>query len=518
MDKDQVRQNLQTLIDSGQIKGIRSDGVNTNAPIKADDIKPTQAVNVPNVAPQSSGQTIDQISQEVQAQKLKAEKAADTSKQTFENRIKEITTVMGSKESMEKEAGLDQAQLDVSDIRSQIESRENTLRRAIEDTQKTAGLSGTQISRRVSALNRDAARELADLSIIEGARLRRFDSISTNIDRKIKAQLEPLQFQLQFDQMFYQENRQAMTSAQDKAFQLKLASEERNYQEKVKEQESIKNIAIQAAQYGATGEQITKITDAKNFNEAMQVGGSFLGEGFKQQVEAQQFSQKIQQEQLNISYSELKMRQDEVRAKANAVAYAAEKGILTEEQSKLATELRKEVNSLNEVKMTKELEPNIVALINAIDQGNGVGDIAAINAFQRLAVDPGVAVREGDVALLQSAQSYGDQALLKAKGLLVGNKLTDKARQEMKQLALDIYQARVDFTEENIQPIRTTAEEQGIDYDKYIGRQFSTKDEIVTKASLAKISQEETDQLNQLFKKEVESNFSPTLFFNTLKQ
>jgi hypothetical protein len=284
-----------TIYEGDDIAKIMADinSGKTSQAIPANDIKATTPVSVPNVQTQSSGQTIDQITAEVNAQKLKAEKASDQSKQTLEQRVKEITSVMGSRESLEKEAGLDQAQLDVSDIRSQIEGREMALRRAIENTQKTAGLSGTQIARQVSALNRDAARELADLSIIESARLRRFDSISTNIDRKIKSQLEPLQFQLQFDQMFYQENRQAMTAAQDRAFQMKIAVEERNHQEQVKERDSIKNIAISAAQAGATGEQITKITDAKTFNEAMNVGGSFLGEPFRQQMAAQKFQQEM---------------------------------------------------------------------------------------------------------------------------------------------------------------------------------------------------------------------------------
>jgi len=260
--------------------------------IPATDIQGTNPVSVPT-PPTSSAQTIDQIASETQRQQEIAQRDLDKSKTTFQDRINEITSVMGSREQLEQEAGLDQARLDVSDIRSQIEARELAFRRQVEATQKTAGLSGTQIDRQVRALSRDAARELADLSIIESARLRRFDSISENIDRKIKSKLEPLQFQLQFDQMFYQENRQLLSDAQNKAFQLKIAMEERNYQEKVKEQDSIKNLALSAAQSGATGEQIKAITDANSFTEAMNIGGDILGEPFRQQMLAQQFQQEM---------------------------------------------------------------------------------------------------------------------------------------------------------------------------------------------------------------------------------
>jgi hypothetical protein len=259
--------------------------------ISANDIQPTTAVSIPNVAPQSSGQTIDAIAQESAQRAAQAQLDFDKSRSSLEDRIKEITTVMGSREDLEREQGLDQANLDVADIQNQIRAREHSLRRAIEDTQRTAGLSGTQIARRVSALNRDAARELADLSIIENARLNRAEAISNNIDRKIKAQLEPLAFQLQFDKMFYEENRDVMSAAQREMFDIKILREQRNYDEQAAEKKSIKDIAIAAAQSGATGEQIVAITDAKNFNEAMQVGGSFLGEPFKQQMLAQKFQQ-----------------------------------------------------------------------------------------------------------------------------------------------------------------------------------------------------------------------------------
>jgi hypothetical protein len=300
--------------------------------IPATDIQGTNPVSVPT-PPTSSAQTIDQIASETQRQQEIAQRDLDKSKTTFQDRINEITGVMGSREQLEQEAGLDQARLDVSDIRSQIEARELAFRRQVEATQKTAGLSGTQIDRQVRALSRDAARELADLSIIESARLRRFDSISENIDRKIKSKLEPLQFQLQFDQMFYQENRQLLSESQNRAFQIKMLQEDRNYKEKLQEQQDIKRIAEMAYQYGATGEQVAKITDANTWAEAMEAGGSFLGEPFRLQVEAQKFNQYIQQAQLSMQQAQIDAASN---AAANALAMEARK--MSREDIKLARE------------------------------------------------------------------------------------------------------------------------------------------------------------------------------------
>jgi len=277
------------------------------------DIQETKPVNVPAPVPTSS-QMIDQITQEARLSEARAQQEFDTSRQTLQSRVTEATDVMGSRERLEEESGLDELRTGVADITNQIEAREHALRRAIEGAQKQTGLSQAQRNRNVQALTRDATRELADLSIIQGARLRNFEAVETSIDRKIQARLEPLKLQLQFDQMFYQENRQLLTSAQDKAFQLKIAQEERLYQSEQREQESIKNIAISAAQYGATPEQVKQITDATNFSEAMSMGGGFLGEPFRLQVEAQQFQQEMAVKSYNLqvrsqSFTEQMQRQ-----------------------------------------------------------------------------------------------------------------------------------------------------------------------------------------------------------------
>jgi hypothetical protein len=384
-------------------------------PIPAKQIQPTDKVTVPTPTT-SSAQTIDQIRAEVEAEKAKAQKDLDTSKKTFQQRINEITSVMGSRETLEREQGLDQAQLDVSDIRSQIEAREHALRRAIEQTQQTAGLSGTQIARQVSALNRDASRELADLSIIESARLRRFDSISTNIDRKIKSQLEPLQFQLQFDQMFYQENRALLTNAQDKAFQLKIAEEERNYQEAVKEKDSIKNIAMQAAQYGATGEQIKAITDAKTFDDAMNAGSSFLGEPFRLTMEAH----KSQMETDKLQRSNVIQQMAERKAQIEALKAQA---VITQQE-----DLVKKIEAF-EVK-SSVVDNSITVLDRLTKNEAGLkSSVGAVPFLGRLPV--GLSIKP-KVGAITPTVSFADKADFLADASFIVNNLTFDKLKELK--------------------------------------------------------------------------------------
>lgn len=78
-----------------------------------------------------------------------------------------------------------------------------------------------------------------------------------------------------------------------------------------------------------------------------------------------------------------------------------------------------------------------------LKQRNGFGDVTAINAFQRM-VDPGATVREGDVALLQSAASFKDTLLSEypIEKLQSGAKLPEAVRERMRQVAEHLYRVR----------------------------------------------------------------------------
>jgi hypothetical protein len=76
----------------------------------------------------------------------------------------------------------------------------------------------------------------------------------------------------------------------------------------------------QAAQFGAGVEAVKEIGNAKNFEQALQVAGQYLGEPFRLQVEAQNFNQYIQQAQLDIARDQLDATKDAATAAIEAEA------------------------------------------------------------------------------------------------------------------------------------------------------------------------------------------------------
>jgi len=133
-------------------------------------------------------------------------------------------------------------------------------------------------------------------------------------------------------------------------------------------------------------------------------------------------------------------------------------------------------------------------ILSSLSENNGFGDITAINAFQRM-VDPGVAVREGDVTLLQSAIPR-----LRALGLTVGNlvegdKLTFQAREQLKQLAKKLANTRITSSQQAISDLREIAKDAGINPDRVIRE---LKVEISESENLANSTKQKFMQMKEM--------------------
>ena len=108
-------------------------------------------------------------------------------------------------------------------------------------------------------------------------------------------------------------------------------------------------------------------------------------------------------------------------------------------------------------------------------QGNGFGDITAINAFQRM-VDPGATVRSEDVVLLQSASAWIHKILsdYPIEKLTKGAKLPDAVRDQMRKTAQDLYETRAKNYNDMVgQQYKNLSSGSGIPFE-YVGVDFPT--------------------------------------------
>lgn len=150
-----------------------------------------------------------------------------------------------------------------------------------------------------------------------------------------------------------------------------------------------------------------------------------------------------------------------------------------EKESRLqAPEMSKEQNAILLAQIGK-LEQNKVyqkaletsdskdTIFAALDKGDGFSDITAINAFQRL-IDPGVAVREGDVALIQSAIAFSNKyspEYIKQQ-FTKGSKLPPEDREKMRVLTKQLTRMALEKANKGpIEKFRKLTEKTGIDPD-----------------------------------------------------
>ena len=375
----------------------------------------------------------------------------------------------------EDQAGISDKTTALNDIDNQLRETNLKFTRNIEAIQDASGLTRGQKNARLSEVSRKQARQLADLSIIQATRRDNLTTAQSLVDRKVELEFEPIEQKLQFQQFLFQENKELFTTAEQRQFESKVRKEQVQIdKDKVKfgNLEQMKaNFTMNAAEAGQGNAYLQSIQAAESQDDLFGISGI--------QNYSVTSEQKLNKQLLNLKItSELEQAQAAKDAKAS--------GLLSSSQLNLTDDLRSEYNNLAEVKDAKDLESNTTSLLLALEQENGVGDISAINTFQRLVVDPGVAVREGGVALLQSAQSFTDKAFLKAQGLLVGDKLTEGARTQMKDLALSVYDARIAIVDERTSNIKNRAEAGGIggdDYGKYIGQNYESSSAIKDKVS-----------------------------------
>jgi hypothetical protein len=123
-------------------------------------------------------------------------------------------------------------------------------------------------------------------------------------------------------------------------------------------------------------------------------------------------------------------------------------------------------------------------ILTSLKDENGFSDITAINAFQRL-IDPGVAVREGDVALLQSATALFNKYNPKfiAESFTKGSKLPPEDREKMRKLTMELTRMALEKANKEIIPRFTQmASDAGINPD-YVIKEFDIP---LDKAQLSK--------------------------------
>lgn len=159
-----------------------------------------------------------------------------------------------------------------------------------------------------------------------------------------------------------------------------------------------------------------------------------------------------------------------ITPRADAVGLPGE---LTPKQTSVAIQLANSLKSHPAYTDMQDIATGMSGVQTGLAQGNGFGDITAINAFQRM-VDPGATVREGDVALIQTASAFLSKVLsdYPIEKLAKGSKLPDATRAQMRKTAQDLYTRRASNYNDSVgNQYKNLSAGSGISFE-YVGQDF----------------------------------------------
>lgn len=214
---------------------------------------------------------------EAEAQTL--QKQQETDKKGIKSIISRLSGVQSDAQQEMESAGVNDLKRELDDITSQMEATDLAYRRRIEKVQDNAqGLFGGAVDQEINRLERENARYQADLAITLSAKNRQYDTAYNIIQQKAEAETEDLKLQLDAAKFFYQENKDLLTTKEQRLFDTMIMEDERTYND-AKDLVTFKGeLQLELAKKGAPTSLISQVSAATDRNAAMVLAAPYLSE------------------------------------------------------------------------------------------------------------------------------------------------------------------------------------------------------------------------------------------------
>lgn len=163
-------------------------------------------------------------------------------------------------------------------INNDILAEQVGLRRRIEKLDKNAeGLFGGALEGEKERVTRESLAKQADMSVIQMGIQGRFDSAKAIADRAIAVRLEKDKMRNEILKFNYEENKDLFTKAEQREFETKQGDRERLLQRKEDDLKTISDLSLSALESGAPPSVVAQMRAAKTPEEAIQLGGGYVG-------------------------------------------------------------------------------------------------------------------------------------------------------------------------------------------------------------------------------------------------
>lgn len=259
--------------------------------ISSANLKPTAPMVLPNktFTPTDVGGVGAMVQTTIASQKSERQRQADLelaqAKAEKSKGIQDILDLeaMVGQESRLKEREYTKEKVDeyksqVTDFTNKLEAEQLALTRKLEDLDKNPqGLFGGGLQQEKDRIERDSLRKQADIAILGNAFQRKFTDAKAIADRKVENELAPLKAQIATRKWILEQNKDSLTNAEKRAYDLSIKEEERQYKEQELNKTKSNDYILNAVQGGAPTNLVQKAQSLYNNGASAQEIAKTLG-------------------------------------------------------------------------------------------------------------------------------------------------------------------------------------------------------------------------------------------------
>ena len=424
----------------------------TSSPvITSDTLKPQDKFSFPDTTPSTAVVgDLARIQSQTDDYTSNLKTASDTAKATETTSFQDyLNTKLNAptREQLEstnyaKKGGVDDVQVELDNINSQIRAEQRALDVQLREIDKQAGglQSGAQSEK--SNLQRDSLQKQADLSVIQMAIQGRYDSARNIADRSINARISQDQKELDIRRDIYNRNSSLFTLAESRAFESAQADRQRALDKEALDLKTLSDTKLEAMKMaqmnGAPSSVLQAIQSATSPEQVISAGGQYAVTDMLDR-EAKRAS--IEASKSSTARNNAETASINAKNKAIADAIASGKVVLDEDQQKTAMSLGKQFEDESK---TFKIQANAYnQILASADDASAAGDLSLIFGYMKM-LDPNSVVRETEFANAENAGGIPERIRAQWNKAKEGERLTEGMRADFVDRAGKVYNSALD--------------------------------------------------------------------------
>lgn len=220
-----------------------------------------------------------QFTENLNQEREEAREARDSGLESYIQGLSDTESEAGATNRLfSKKGGVDDIGKELGDINQQILQEQNSLRRRLEAMEKNPqGLFGGGLEAEMERVERESLKKQADLSIIQMGIQGRYDSAKAISDRAVSALMEDQRNRNEALRVNYEANKDLFDTADQRAFETAQNARERELDREEKRLQEISDLSLNALENGAPTSVVTAMRTAETLEDAIRIGGSFIG-------------------------------------------------------------------------------------------------------------------------------------------------------------------------------------------------------------------------------------------------